>query len=423
VVTGSYHDWGYTQLDPAFAGSIDGTVCGALFSGTFTPNDAGGPSSLTWHQLGGALQGGYVTADGGPGAWCGVPVSQPQQPLPIGCGWSDQFNVPTDGPITLTQTADEVTGTTPINSFQIDGVVSDLRLNGRYGGNRFSWWMSPDGTGFAGNYAGNDPLPSNPGGSGCTYDSVTSRDYCSWCGGRVSSSGIEDPGPNCLGGGGLYDGTWFTNLGTITLTQAVSDAGVPSSSVTGEWFFWGSETEYAIAGTVGDGGLSWTDNSILGGAVGLAASSTDTIGHTLTGFAAKGGLWCGVDYGQDPNAFSPDPIGCLFLGCGLSNQWQLFQVPASGDLAVNQLATQQRGSLMSGRNGVTIQGNVAPNLRPDAGSWVVVSGSWTTATESGSFNWYPDPSDQTFAGDFSSATADGGWCGSSAGGQPGVCQL
>lgn len=150
----------------------------------------------------------------------------------------------------------------------------------------------------------------------------------------------------------------------------------------------------------------------------------DIAGLTLTGSTVNGGLWCGLGYGQDPNAFSQDEIGSLFLGCGLTNQWQLFQVPAGGELAAVQEVTQRRGTIVSGRGPATIAGTVAQNpLAGAGGPWVVVSGTWTDSSGSGSFNWYPALDDQTFSGDFTSAAADGGWCGAAnSGAEPGVCQ-
>ncbi len=409
MVTGSYHDWGYTSLDPTYAGSISGTVCGSALSGAFWSTVDGGASTLSWSLLGGELRGTFVTPGGTERVWCGVPTGIS---LPKGCGWSDDFNALFDGDITLTQTADEVIGVSNPTQNPFDGVVSDSRVNGRYGASRFSFWMSDDGNTFTGNEFSEDNNPV----------------YQQWCGARISSSGIEPPaGPGCVGGGGVYDGTWFTNLGTITLTQPLSNGTPadpsPSNTVTGVWFFWGSDVEYRISGTVA-GGLSWTDNSILGGGVGLAMETLDIAGHTLTGFAVNGGLWCGVNYGQDPNAFDADEIGNLFLGCGLTDEWQFFQVPSPGLLAANQDVTQRRGSIVSGRGPVTIQGALAQNpLAGPSGPWVVVSGTWKDSSGSGTFNWYPDLADQTFAGDFSSATADGGWCGSIDGGEPGGCQL
>ncbi len=106
VVTGQYHDWGYTYLDPTMAGTISGTVQGSFLTGSVQQNGADGGVLLSWSLSTTGLDGVY-----GPSAsrWCGVPAGQ-GTPLPIGCGWSDSFGgIPSS--LKLQQIADEVTGT------------------------------------------------------------------------------------------------------------------------------------------------------------------------------------------------------------------------------------------------------------------------------------------------------------------------
>jgi hypothetical protein len=264
----------------------------------------------------------------------------------------------------------------------------------------------------------------------------------------------------CMGGGGIFDGTWFTNVGVLTLNQPIAPAtGAPSASVTGIWYPWGpNPVEYVVDGGTatpepgvtllsaqpGQTSLSWVDSSPLGGAASLATASFDPMGVTLSGQTANGSLLCGVNYGTDPFSPSPygwvdagtdrfhwntDPIGSLFPGCGLTgNAWTGW--PASPGESGSPSAG---GQLVQRRDAVTGWTDRAAHDSVDGGvlfvgSWTVVAGSWsdTTTGDGGTFNWYPDTQDQTFSGDFTIGPAlDGGvypWCGSSVGSiQPSPC--
>ena len=382
--------------------------------------------------------------------WCGVPAGQ-RTPLPIGCGWSDLFTTGSPPALAMTQIADEVTGIAYYGP--IAGVVSDYRLNGTslctWGGCapnsqwRISYQMSRDGTQFSGNYS--------PEWNGSGY-------YNSACGGRLSTG--TTPPATCMGGGGSYDGTWFTNVGVLTLTQPVAPAsGFPSTSVTGVWFPWGpNPVEYVIDGGTatpdpgltlysalpGQTTLSWVDTSPLGGALSLTAASFDPMGVTLFGQTANGALLCGVDYGTDP--FNPSPygkldagtdrfkwntesIGSLFAGCGMTgNQWTLWP-QAPGGSGSSQSAGQlvQTRAAVVGTTDLAGQDSVVGSVA-FSGLGTVVSGAWsdTSLDAGGSFIWYLDSQDQTFSGDFTAGpTLDGGasaWCGSSDGAtQPSPC--
>ncbi len=426
AVTGKYRDWGYSYLDPVNAGTIAGTVQGNAFSGTFQDNAADPSATVMWTLSAGQLAGAF--GDGGTATypWCGVAAGQ-GTPLPVGCGWSDAFitGLSSQGnatAVTLQQIADEVSGIYSSSGEQgtLTGVVSDFRVNGRYLNTaldvpgRFSFWMTLDGTQFTGNYF-----------NGSNKE---------WCGVRGMVGSMPTP---CLGGGGFFDGSWFTNLGAITLTQPE-----PSSSpATGIWYGWGSDIEYPIAGLVSgpdaggpglsssDFSLSWSDSSPLGGALGMSSLPTDGLGLTLSGQAVAGGLWCGVSYG--PNPLQPDggQIGTLFQGCGLSNSWDMWDPAATNAREPPQLV-QTRGTVAGTTDAPfdldTISGSVAFNPLQDAGvgSWTVVTGSWTDLPDAGgSFTWYPDSQDQTFAGDFTAAGAGdaGPWCGSVSLLQPSPC--
>ncbi len=412
TVVGSYHDWGYTDLDPQYAGNVAGTVCGNTMTGTLQAHADLAPAALdlTFGSDGGLD--GTFTYDGGPAQpICGVPTGQGLA-LPSGCGWSDSsFAVSIDSKpytLALSQTADEVTGSVQVGGFTqlMYGVVSDDRLNGEYLApinGRFSFSMS-DGATFVGNEIFNSAV--HP-----------------WCGVHPGKGVVPS---SCLGGGGSYDGTWFTNLGTITLSQPLLSVSEASPNPTGVWFFWGSETEYPIAGTT-VGGLSWSDNSPVGGAVGLlhlpppgdgVPPPTDGVGVTLTGFTAAGDLLCGVLFNLAAVGSATDPLGTLFQGCGLSNTWNLWQDQAT-PTAAN--VTQVREQVTSTVASETIAGGVAFN--PDGGSLapVVVTGSWTNGAASGTFTWYPDTGDANFSGDGTSNGSTSSWCGSVSDSMPNPC--
>ncbi len=446
VVTGRYHDWGYTYLDPTNAGTISGSVQGNEFSGVFQDNHPPDPAvPLSWTLSPGQLSGTYQIGNS-TYPWCGVAAGQ-GTPLPTGCGWSDyfygQYNlVGGGGPVLMQQVADEVTGTwyanvtgkpVPVLTGTLFGVVSDFRVNGKYFniGNvvdptpglpgRFSLWMTQDGTQFWGDY-------------------YIFGIFLPWCGGRTTAPVSCDQS-----GGGLYDGTWFTNLGTITLTQP-QPAQVPgtnpaSSPVTGVWFWWGDETEYPFTAVVSVSGppdagsafysLSWTDSSPVGGAAGLTSVDGDELGDTLVGqvVADGGGLWCGVNfYAVSSPQLDAGQFGTLPRGCGMTDTW-VQSLP--NPLAQPAQLVQTRGSV-TGTSGPPfylndVIGNVAFNPLKDAGvgSWTVVTGSWTDLPDAGSgtFTWYPDSQDLTFSGEFSTAGAldAGAWCGSLSGFLPNPC--
>jgi hypothetical protein len=446
VVSGSYRYWGYTFKDPTNAGTISGRVQGNTFTGTFQDNHPPDPAvPLTWSLSQGQLTGTYQIAQSSY-PWCGVLAGQ-GTPLPQGCGWSDYFYgsfnpVGGGGPVLLEQVADEVTGIWYVSmtgkpillpTGTLFGVVSDFRVNGKYfnTGNadnptpgmpgRFSLWMTQDETQFSGDY-------------------YIFGVFLPWCGSRSNTAANCDQGA----GGGLYDGTWFTNLGTITLTQPqpsnIPGANPATSPVTGVWFGWGDETEYPFtaivsglpdAGSSTDFSLSWTDSSPLGGAAGLTSLAEDELGNTLTGqvVADGGGLWCGENfYAVNSPPEDGGQFGTLPRGCGMTDTW-IMSLP--NPLNQSQQLVQTRG-MVTGTSGPpfyldSLTGSVAFNLLRDAGvgSWTVVTGSWTDLPDagSGSFTWYPDSQDQSFSGDLETAgIVDAGeWCGSVSGVLPKPC--
>jgi hypothetical protein len=403
-----------------------------LFNGTFQDNNPADPAvPLTWTLSPGQLNGTYQYNGQPPYPWCGVAAGQ-GTPLPLGCGWSENFKSaynPTTGggPVTLQQTADEVTGVWYVDTNgapgrvegNLYGVVSDFRVNGQYintiGGSpgRFSFWMTLDGTQFSGNY-------------------YFRSGFEEWCGARP---GVSAPA-TCLGGGGMYDGTWFTNFGTVTLKQPQPFTAV----VSGIWFWWGGETEYPITGTVvgPDAGsstafsLSWSDSSPLGGAVGMTSLPSDPNSLTLQGrTAVDAGAWCGVNYGANPFVpLLPDAgqIGTLYEGCGLTSSWNFSGTPTqieeiSGDLV------QTRGSVFGSISPTGFVdmyvGSLAFNASQDAGvgAWLVVAGNWSLPDGgSGTFTWYPDSDEQSFTGDYTEVGEDAGaWCGSHGVALPNPC--
>lgn len=303
TLVGSYHDWGYTDLDPQYAGTVSGTVCGSTLTGTLQAHADPTPAALDLTLGSDGNLDGTLTYDGGSAQpICGVPTGQGLA-LPSGCGWSDSFRVAIGGQpydMQLTQTADEVTGYVQVGNFTqlMYGVVSDFRVNGEYLApinGRFSFAMT-DGISFNGNEIYNSGLVA-------------------WCGLRPGNGPVP---ANCpVGGGGGYDGSWFTNLGTITLSQPILSTAEASPTPTGVWFFWGSQTEYPIVGTTA-GGLSWTDNSPVGGAVGLlhlpppgngVPTPADGVGVTLEGFTTAGDIWCGVLFNAEAVGGPTDSLG------------------------------------------------------------------------------------------------------------------
>jgi hypothetical protein len=449
VVTGKYHDWGVTYGSPEQAGTLSGKVSGQSLTAGFQNNAGDLTGTVTWLLSNGQLQGTYNYGGATSYPWCGVAAGK-GTPLPTGCGWSDAFTTASPPPLVLTQVADEVTGIAVYGP--VAGVVSDYRVNGTslctWGGCapnsqwRISYQMSRDGTQFSGNYS--------PEWNGAGY-------YNSACGGRLSTG--TPPPATCMGGGGIYDGTWFTNVGVLTLTQPVAPAsGFPSASVTGIWFPWGpNPVEYVIdggtatpeSGTLysalpGQTTLSWVDSSPMGGAV---VAPSDPMGVTLNGQTTNGSLVCGVNYGTDPFNAAPygkvdagtdrfhwntDPIGSLFPGCGLTgNQWTLWPPLPGGSGSPTGQVVERRDTItgttdLAGLNSVA--GTVVfRSLDGGVGPWTVVTGSWTDSStaDGGTFTWYPDSQDQSFTGDFTiGPVADGGvsaWCGSSLGAEPSPC--
>jgi hypothetical protein len=433
VVSGRYHDWGVTYANPEQAGTLTGTVSGSAFTGTFQDNAKDVTGGISWTLVNGQIQGTYDYGGASQYPWCGVAAGQ-GTPLPKGCGWSDFFTVQPLAPVFLTQVADEVTGSDYYGAMA--GIVSDYRLNGGLDPSaRFSFWMTKDGTQFSGNL----------------YNPYIGAWYGPWCGARGTL-----PLPTaCTGGGGTFDGTWFTNLGILTLTQPllIGAQATPSTTVTGSWMPWGgdpaSAVEYPINGTVtlnssmpwktlpSEMTLTWTDSSPLGGAT-FGGRTADNYGVSLAGEAANGVPWCGVDYGPNPFVAEPyaadagpsypwltEPIGSLYPGCGLtSDVWTLWP-PSPGGVG----SPQASGQLVETRDhfaGTTdlaglnrVAGTVvfSPPDGGDAGTWIVASGSWANSADGGSLTWFLDEQEQTFSGDFT--FEDGGnplaWCGSAVG--------
>ncbi len=449
-VSGRYRDWGVTYGNPEQAGTISGTATLQTLTGTFQDNAGDISGTISWPlNAVGQIQFGTFTLGGKTSyPWCGVPAGH-GTPLPVGCGWSDEFTANILGPFFFTQVADEATGTFLYGA--VAGVVSDYRLNGgtdQTGSlGRFSFEMSLDGQTFQGNIY--NPTP---------HDDFF---YTPTCGARPLSS-VPNPDA-CAGGGGTFDGTWFTNLGTVTLSQPllIGPTGVtPSNRVTGSWSPWGGDpgdaVEYAIDGGVSfDAGpsvavpaqisVSWTDSSPLGGGT-LSGRQADEFALSFVGQAANNALWCGVNFGPDPFAtqwyagtqWLTEPVGTLFPGCGLTgDQWTLWpSEPGASGAPPGQLV--QTRDAVAGTTDlaelVSVVGTVI-FVPPDGGVGprTVVSGTWSdSATDAGGgFSWFLDAQDQTFSGDFTlepssvGGSTDGGafaWCGSSLGAtQPSPC--
>ena len=441
VVSGSYHDWGVTYANPEQAGTITGTVSGSTFTGTFQDIAKDVTGGISWTLANGQILGTYNYGSANQYPWCGVAAGH-RTPLPIGCGWSDLFNVTPLAPMLLTQIADEVTGSEYYGAMA--GVVSDYRLNGGTDpAARFSFWMTKDGSQFTGNL----------------YNPYIGAWYGQWCGSRGNL-----PLPTaCTGGGGTFDGTWFTNLGILTLTQPIllTAVATPSTSVTGSWMPWGgdpaSAPEYPISGTVTlnasmpektlpyEMTLTWTDSSPLGGAT-LEGRTADDYGVSLAGQAANGVAWCGVDYGPNPFVTAPydtaagsgfpwltEPVGSLYPGCGLTSETWTLWPPSPGGAGSSQAAGQlvQTRSSFSGTTDLQGQDSVTGSVvfaapdGGDAGSWVIAIGSWAdfVTADGGSFTWFLDDQSQAFSGDFT--FGDGGtplaWCGSVGTTMPNPC--
>jgi hypothetical protein len=412
-VTGTYRQWGYAITDPANAGTVTGTVTGNVLSGTFDDNEGDGAASFTLTQdeslhLTGSWSFGGVTSP-----WCGVVSGNA---LPQGCGWSDTFTgANADGPITLTQTGQEVTG--GYAEGQLAGIVSDFRLNGVFYSassvdGHFSWaWTDTSETAFAGNslFAG-------------------SSTYGSWCGAKGSAT----PPDLCLGGGGIYDGTWFTNIGVVTVHQPLFTLGTPvtaTTTPTGSWFLYGDgiPATYAFeSATVTASGLSWTDSSAgagPGGATNLLASYATPQSLTLGGQGNDGSLWCGSVFAADPFQNYDDFIGVMPQGCGMTDAFNLYApTPSDGSPTPTSATITQRIDAISG---VTDSGGdyvfgYALTTTPASAPWVNFTGTAYTSAANpiNTFNWYPAPNDATFRGDLG---GDAAWCGNTASGVPSSC--
>jgi hypothetical protein len=451
LVTGKYHDWGVTYSNPELAGTISGVVSGSFLDGGYQDNAGDTSGAIYWPlDANGNISGGTYTLGGVASyPWCGVPAGN-GTPLPDGCGWSQSqspFNATLYPPLYLSQVADEVTGSCNVGApVALAGVVSDYRLNigtdiNGYN-SRLSFVMTRDGSQFSGNQW-NPNIPAY---------------YVPYCGSR---GGANRPG-TCAGGGGIFDGTWFTNLGVLTLSQPIEVVGstdTPSSSVTGIWIPWGGDPangiEYPLDGGVAFTGaastalpyqqsLSWTDTSSLRGAT-VSGRQADEYGLSFTGQAANGLLWCGVDYGPDPfnpTPYYPDagnaqgvlwntePVGTLFAGCGLTGEHWTLWPPAPGGggspTDVGQL-TQTRGVVAGTTDSAELNSVLGVVAFDPTDGGVTVTGTWTYADlstpDGGSFTWVPASQDQMFSGDFT--FGDGGsefeWCGSSSSTMPTPC--
>ncbi len=418
TVNGSFQQWGSNG-----AGTVTGTAAGDAFRGGFYWPYQSATQTGVFFALGDG--GTSLSGSWGNGQfpWCGV---RPGSPLFPGCGWSDtfmvKFNDAQAAPIVLTQTADEVVGTYNYGDGGLAGLVSSYRLSGvtTAGGaatGKFSFWWTTAGNdadqgwtelGFLGNWQ--------------PADGAVNPD---WCGVRQSSPGSFPTA--CLGGGGLYDGTWITNLGMIQLDQAIGQ----TEHVGLNWNFWGASagSVYNIPtgnpnpsdnSVIGPQGLSWdsaeTPPSPAAGAVNLLPQFSDG-GLVMYGQTGTGQLWCGAQYFPDPYNHQ-DPLGTLPPGCGLTNEWTVWQAGPDGSAAPATLAlTQVRGSVV-GDGGIVVDGNVLANplaTSTDDIPLIYVTGSWsaTASGEGGSFTWYPDAGDQAFEGDYSVADAGlAAWCGS-----------
>jgi hypothetical protein len=408
AVSGTYAMWGYTPLDPLEAGQISGTVSGDTFSGTLTDNHADAPEPVTWTLSQQHLTGFWNTTN----PWCGVPHGSGA--LPTGCGWSDTFNImyaQATSTMVLQQTQDEVSGTYGGSSSNtLTGVVSDFRLNGEFvsgGSGRISFYMTEDNSHISGNF-------TIPPAAGQTYQWSPTQ----WCGGRGAAGALPT---TCLGGGGPFDGSWFTNLGTITLDQPMV-AGSQKNLATGVWFWYGDTTEYPVSAAVAVSSangpsIAWSDSSVLDGGQQLTTFDGLTLSNGYRN-SPMDAPWCGVIVGSD-SAGNPQ-VGALPEGCGMtSSNWVLWESQGGASLQATlvQLRNQVTGTASVGTSSAaSIAGSASYD--PDGGfneGYLAVTGIWTAnnVSETGVFAWYPSAFPGSFAGDL-----DGGaspWCGAGAG--------
>jgi hypothetical protein len=321
------------------------------------------------------------------------------------------------GTMVLQQARDEVSGTYGGSSSNtLTGVVSDFRLNGEYvsgGSGRFSFAMTEDNSQLSGNFA-----PSPTVGQNYIWQPQQ------WCGGRGATGALP---ATCLGGGGPFDGSWFTNLGVITLAQAfVKNA--PGTAVTGLWYFYNDTAEYsigtmAVPSTANGPSIAWTDNSVLGGGQQLTTFDGLTLSNGYRNSPVDA-PWCGVIIGT--NSSGNPQVGVLPNGCGLTApNWALWQ--SQGGTSQPATLLQHRG-LLSGTVGSSSPEQVTGSVGydPDGGyedGYVAATGTWTGSGTSGTFSWYPGAFPGSFAGD---STAAGGtespWCGAASGAlEPNPC--
>jgi hypothetical protein len=419
-VQGVVQQWGSNGY-----GTLTGTATGDAFVGGWYWSFQSATTTGVFFALGDGGTSLAGTWGGGKFPWCGVRAGNPLYP---GCGWSDTFmvklNDATAAPVVLTQTADEVVGTYDNGDAGISGLVSAYRLAGvtteaGAATGKFSFWWSTPGNNsdqgwtelaFLGNW-----LPANG----------TAR--LDWCGTRQSSPASFPL--VCLGGGDLYDGTWITNLGLMQLDQAIGQ----TEHFALNWSFWGAGPGDLFSmptgnpnanddSFLGPSGASWDSAEMppspAAGATNLLAQFSDG-GLVISGQTGSGQLWCGAQYFPDPYNHQ-DPLGTLPPGCGLTNQWTVWQQgPDGGAVPVKAALTQVRGLVVgSTATGIALDGGVLANpaaTNSNGVPLVFVTGNWSGGPggESGTFSWYPTIDDQSFLGDFSAgAVADAGaWCG------------
>ncbi|HUB08373.1 MAG TPA: hypothetical protein VMB50_15305 [Myxococcales bacterium] len=415
-VTGVFNGWGYTTTDPSHAGTLSGTVSGNTLTGSRVLND-GSSTPLSLTLSGQALSGSWSQTN----MWCGVPHGS--GPLPVGCGWSDTFNImyaAANGTMTLTQVGDQVTGSYGGSSSNtLLGLVSDWRLDGQFvsgGSGRFSFNMTFDGSQFSGNFA-----VSPPANQSYTWQAKQ------WCGARGASGALPT---TCLGGGGPFAGSWFTNLGVLTFDQPFAN-GVPGPNVSGVWFWYGSTTEYPVSATVtttaNDGpSITWLDDgSVLDGGQQLTTFDGLTLSAgESNAFAAP---WCGAIVGT--NSAGVQQIGALANGCGLTgSNWQVWSAIGGASVPgrLEQVRGQVGGSVSASTGSIVLDGGATYD--PGGGfenGYLEISGSWsdTAANSSGTFSWYPSAFSGSFSGDQVGPSGETPWCGAAAGGsQPSPCE-
>ncbi len=323
--------------------------------------------------------------------WCGVLgyTDGGAQALFDGCGFAGHWNLSNCGTETadLVQIADRVTGIVDCagSSLDLEGTVSDWRLNGTWGGGLYpySWEMLNQGdTDFVG-----------------SYDNYTSAGASppTWCGSRSTTMPST-----CLGGGGEVEGTWYTEFGALTLSHDLSTQNITGSI----WLYneGGGDRSLSLNYTSSSNSWfgTWQPSPGVGEYLSLNAPvySADDNGPDITGYI------------QDTNGnytyFCGNRSGTLYEGCGYSDFWGTAEYEGATAAEYTLTATQTRGQLSGNQtNDVTVEATIYASV--DGG--LIAMGLWDDADP---FTWYL-AYNYDFTGNWDGPYA---WCGARDGGVP-----